>query len=90
VLNGKTVILVDDGLATGATMKAAAEAARAEGAKKIVVAIPVGARDSLEEMRDRVDEVVCVMEPPHLQAIGQFYRDFSQVEDEEVIRMLTL
>lgn len=88
VLVGKVVILVDDGLATGATMKAAAAAAKAEGAKRVVVAVPVGAVESLEEIRGLVDEVVCVMEPPHLRAIGQFYRDFSQVEDEEVLALL--
>lgn len=87
-LRGKTVILVDDGLATGATMRAAIEGVKAEGAKKVVVAVPVSAVDSLEEVRDLVDDVFCVMEPPHLEAIGQFYRDFSQVEDEEVVELM--
>lgn len=88
VLKGKIVILVDDGLATGATMKAAIYSAKHEGAKKVVVAIPVSPVDTLNEIREMVDEVVCLDTPAFFQAIGQFYRDFTQVDDEEVVELL--
>lgn len=84
----KTVILIDDGLATGFTMKAAVESVRQEGAKKIIVAVPVGPRGTIEEMEALVDEVVCLSTPSFFEAIGLFYRDFTQVEDEEVIKLM--
>lgn len=87
-IKGKTVILVDDGLATGATMKAAIESVKFEGAKTIVVAVPVSPADTLLEIEQKVDKVVCLETPFDFQAIGQFYRDFSQVEDEEVLDLL--
>jgi putative phosphoribosyl transferase len=83
-LGGKTVILVDDGLATGYTMLAAARCVRQREPARIVIAVPVAPRDTLEMLRGEVDEVVCVEVPRRLIAISQFYEDFSQVTDEEV------
>ncbi len=89
-LAGKLVIIVDDGLATGATMKAAVASVRKRGALKIIVAVPVGPPDTVKELSREVDRVVCpvVFEP--FMAIGQFYEDFTQVEDDEVIHLLRL
>ncbi len=88
-LSGKTVILIDDGLATGATMRAAVKALRQRGATKIVVAVPVGPPDTCKEFEDEADEVVCASEPEFFQAVGQYYEDFSQTSDEEVRELLT-
>jgi predicted phosphoribosyltransferase len=88
ILRGKTVILVDDGLATGATMRAAAAALRAQDPARVVVAVPVAAPSSCEEFSDVVDEVVCVETPEPFLAVGQWYEDFAQTEDEEVHRLL--
>jgi putative phosphoribosyl transferase len=89
-LEGKTIILIDDGLATGATMKAAIRSVRAEGAKKVVVAIPVSPPDTLEEMKTLADEVICLLTPRYFQAVGQFYENFEPTEDEEVIDLMNL
>jgi putative phosphoribosyl transferase len=87
-LAGRTVILVDDGLATGATMRAAIAAARSQGPARIVVAVPVGPRDTLATLRREADEVVCPMVPPAFYAIGLWYEDFTQVCDEDVREIL--
>ena len=87
-LQGKTVILIDDGLATGATMRAAVKALRKRGAAKIVVAVPVGPPDTCKEFEDEADEVVCASAPEFFQAVGQYYEDFSQTSDEEVRDLL--
>jgi predicted phosphoribosyltransferase len=87
-LAGRIAIVVDDGLATGATMIAALHAARAKGPARLVCAVPVAAPDSIELVRPHADEVVCLEMPEHFYAVGQFYRDFRQVEDEEVIALL--
>lgn len=87
-LKGKTVILVDDGLATGATMKAAIESVKNEKAKKIVVAVPVSPVDTLHEIKQLADEVVCLATPSFFQAVGQFYERFDQTEDDEVLELL--
>ena len=87
-LQGKTVILIDDGLATGATMRAAVKALRQRGAAKIVVAVPVGPPDTCREFEDEADEVVCASAPEFFQAVGQNYEDFSQTSDEEVRDLL--
>jgi putative phosphoribosyl transferase len=87
-ISGRTVILVDDGLATGATMRAAVAALRQLGAAKIVVAVPVGAADTCREIEQEVDETVCAMAPEWFQAVGQFYEDFSQTSDDEVRELL--
>ncbi len=87
-LQGRTVIVVDDGIATGATMRASIWAARAEGAVEVAIAAPVGAPDSVEMLREEADQVVCLLVPEYLYAIGQFYLDFQQVSDEEVMSIL--
>jgi predicted phosphoribosyltransferase len=85
---GRTVIVTDDGIATGATMIAALHTIRAGGARQIVVAVPVAAPDRLVAIRASCDRVVCLHEPAAFWAIGQFYRDFEQVEDERVVELL--
>ena len=87
-LQGRTVILIDDGLATGATMRAAVKALRQRGAAKIVVAVPVGPPDTCREFEDEADEVVCASAPEFFQAVGQYYEDFSQTSDQEVRDLL--
>ena len=87
-LGRKTVILVDDGLATGATMRAAVAALRERDVAKIVVAAPVGAPETCRELQDEVDDIVCAMAPEYFQAVGQYYEDFSQTSDEEVRELL--
>ena len=85
---GRTVILIDDGLATGATMHAAALALRKMKPSKLIVAVPVGAQDTCDEFRGVVDEVVCVITPAPFMAVGAWYADFSQTSDEEVRDLL--
>lgn len=87
-LRGKTAIICDDGIATGSTMIAAIRLARREGAGRIVAAVPVGSPESVGALRGLADETVCVLEAEDFAAIGQFYEDFSQVEDAEAIRLL--
>jgi predicted phosphoribosyltransferase len=87
-LGGKTVILVDDGLATGATMRAGVAALRQRDVAKIVVAAPVGAPETCRELQDEVDDIVCAMAPEYFQAVGQYYEDFSQTSDDEVSELL--
>lgn len=87
-LAGRIVILVDDGLATGATMRAAVEAVRSRGASRVIVAAGVGAPDTCEALTRIADECVCVFEPDELHAISLWYRDFTQTEDEEVQDLL--
>jgi putative phosphoribosyl transferase len=88
-IEGRTVILVDDGLATGASMRAAVLALREQKPAKIVVAVPTAARETCDEFRDEVDEVVCAMTPEPFYAVGLWYRDFSQTSDEEVRDLLS-
>jgi putative phosphoribosyl transferase len=85
---GRTVILVDDGLATGATMLAAARALRQEKPKTLVIAVPVAARQTCTEFQREVDEIVCAMTPEPFDAVGAWYEDFSQTTDEEVRQLL--
>jgi predicted phosphoribosyltransferase len=85
---GRTVIVVDDGLATGATMTAAQHGLRQRKPLKLVCAVPVASFEALEKIRPMADEVVCLMTPPDFQAVGQFYRDFPQVSDDAVIELL--
>lgn len=87
-LKGKTVLLVDDGLATGATMKAAIAAARQKQPARLVVAVPVAPPDTLAEIQALVDEVVCLETPAFFQAVGLWYEDFPQTSDEEVLALL--
>ena len=87
-LGGRTVIIVDDGLATGSTARAACRAVRALEPERVVLAVPVGAAQSVEALRAEADEVVCVLVPPTFQAVGSWYRHFDQTSDAEVRRML--
>jgi putative phosphoribosyl transferase len=89
VLAGKTVILVDDGIATGASLLAGIHALRELRPAKIVVAVPVAPAASCKRLAYEVDEVVCVATPEPFRAVGQFYDDFSQVEDAQVIELLS-
>lgn len=86
---GRIVIVIDDGLATGSTMLAALHALRQRAPQKLVCAVPVAPPDTLEKVADKADEVVCLYAPENFQAVGQFYADFGQVEDDEVIALLS-
>jgi putative phosphoribosyl transferase len=85
-LSGRTAIIVDDGIATGATATAAVQVARQLGAVRVVVAAPVGGSDAAN--RVSADEVVCLLQPPGFQAVGSYYRDFRQTSDDEVAALL--
>jgi putative phosphoribosyl transferase len=85
---GRTVILTDDGIATGATMIAALKMVRAAGARELIVAVPVGAPDRIDALRPLCDRVICLFEPIDFWAVGQFYRNFEQVSDTRVIELL--
>ena len=87
-LGGKTVILVDDGIATGASMLAAVRAVRAEAPAAVVVAVPVGPQSTCRDLAAEADDVVCAMTPPGFEAVGQVYEDFHQVTDDEVRELL--
>ena len=87
-LRDRVVILVDDGLATGSTMKAAVQAVRAHGPSRVVVAVPVGSPETCREFADLADEIVCARAPQHFRAVGEWYRDFSQTTDDEVRELL--
>jgi len=85
---GKTVLLVDDGAATGKTLKVAAGALKNAGAARVVIAVPVAPPDALEALRSRADEVVCLETPDDFRAVGQFYADFSEVDDDQAAGLL--
>jgi putative phosphoribosyl transferase len=87
-VEGRTAIVVDDGIATGATMEAALHATRRANPKRLVLATPVAPPDTIERLRPQVDEVVCLATPRLFGAIGAFYEDFRQVNDEEVVDLL--
>lgn len=89
-LQGRTAILVDDGLATGSTMRAAIAVARASGAAIIVVAVPVGPAETCAALRPEVDHLVCLLRPPTFRAVSQWYRQFDQTSDAEVQDLLAL
>src|SRR2546429_6165194 len=88
-VRGKTIILVDDGLATGSTMRAAASALREQDPARIIVAVPVSAPQTCNEHRMGVDEIICASTPEPFLGVGQWYRDFSQTTDEEVRALLS-
>ncbi|MCU0635387.1 MAG: hypothetical protein MUE41_10990 [Gemmatimonadaceae bacterium] len=88
VLRDRTVILVDDGIATGATMQAAVEAVRHAGAAHVIAAVPVAGRDARARVRASADECICVAIPEPLDGVGRWYEDFSQTSDAEVIALL--
>jgi putative phosphoribosyl transferase len=85
---GRVVIVIDDGIATGATMRAALQATRQRQPRKLVLAVPVAPSSTLRELQDEVDETVCLEDHENFGAIGYFYRDFRQVTDDEVIELL--
>ena len=87
-LIGRTVIVVDDGIATGSTARAAVDVARAYGARRVVLAAPVMPSEALTELRQVADDVVCVATPSPFVAIGPWYDDFTQTTDDEVVRLL--
>ena len=87
---GRTVILVDDGLATGATMKAATTALRAQQPGRLVVAVPIAAPETCAAMRELVDEIVCAATPEPFLAVGMWYEDFSETSDEQVRELLAM
>src|SRR5204863_7622490 len=87
-VKGKTVILVDDGLATGSTMRAAAAALRQQQPARIIVAVPVSAPQTCDEYRMGVDEIICAITPEPFHAVGLWYKDFSQTTDDEVRHLL--
>jgi putative phosphoribosyl transferase len=87
-LRGRTVVLVDDGLATGATMRAAVAAVRSRGPHRIVVAVPTAPPPALDELRPEVDELVCLIAPDPFHAVGLWYEDFREISDEDVRRLL--
>lgn len=88
-IGGRTALLVDDGLATGATMRAAARSLRQRQPARLVVAVPVGSRQACAALREDADEVVCLAEPEPFYAIGPYYETFEQVEDSQVIALLS-
>jgi putative phosphoribosyl transferase len=85
---GRTVVVADDGIATGATMRAAIRVLRARGAARIVLAVPVAAPEALAELTPLVDRVECLLVPERMQAVSQWYADFREVDDREVLRLL--
>lgn len=87
-LDGRTAIVIDDGVATGATARAACEIVRARGARHVVLAVPVAAPRSLDALRDVADEVVCLTSPSSLRAVGEWYDDFTPISDDEVRQLL--
>ena len=87
-VKGRAVIVVDDGVATGSSMRVAARALRKQGAREIVVAVPVAARSTCEEFQGEVDDLICVATPEPFWAVGQWYRNFSQTTDDEVRELL--
>ncbi|MFI2782934.1 phosphoribosyltransferase family protein [Streptomyces sp. ALB3] len=87
-LKGRAVVVVDDGVATGATARAACQVVRAQGAAHVVLAVPVASPDVAARLREDVDEVVCLSTPSPFSAVGEWYRDFSQTSDEEVVALL--
>ena len=87
-LHGRLVVLVDDGVATGATMRAAVEAAKRQRAARVIVALPVAASDALAVLEEAADEVVCLHVPAWFTGVGAYYEDFGEVSDAEVVALL--
>jgi predicted phosphoribosyltransferase len=88
-VQGVTAVVVDDGLATGSTARAAARSLRARGAARVILAVPVAPQDAIADLRGDFDEVVCVLAPPVFWGVGGFYREFHQLTDAEVVELLT-
>jgi predicted phosphoribosyltransferase len=88
-IDGRTAVIVDDGLATGSTARAAIQVARGHGAQRVVLAVPVAPRETVSELATVADDVVCVASPQPFAAIGQWYEDFRQTSDADVSRLLS-
>lgn len=89
LIKNQVVILVDDGIATGATMKAAIASLRMQKPKKIICAVPVACPESVQDLKSEVDKIICPLQPKNLDAVGLWYKEFEQVTDEEVITLLS-
>jgi predicted phosphoribosyltransferase len=89
-LQDKTILLVDDGMATGANMRAAAQAVRGQGARHIVIATPVASESAIKSVQNKVDEIICSYIPREFYGVGGFYENFAQTSDEEVIKLLSM
>ncbi|MEV1331703.1 phosphoribosyltransferase [Micromonospora costi] len=87
-LNGRTAVIVDDGLATGATARASVEVARRLGARRVIVAVPVGSQEAYEMLSAEADQVICAQHPPEFMAVSAYYEDFHEVSDDEVTETL--
>lgn len=87
-VSGRSVIITDDGIATGSTMLAAIQTIQAQNPREVIVAVPVASRDRLEDVRRLCDDAVCLLAPENLWAVGQFYEEFSEVDDEQVVDLL--
>jgi predicted phosphoribosyltransferase len=87
-MEGKTVIMVDDGLATGASMRAALIAARKQRPRKLIAAAPTGAQETCRKLEEHADEVICYQAPVSFNAVGNWYLDFAQTSDREVLNLL--
>jgi len=88
-IKDKVVIIIDDGVATGHTLLSTLEMIKKEGPKKMVIAVPVASRQAAQKLSEVVDEFVCVWIPTRFTSVGEFYTDFTQVSDEDVINMLS-
>lgn len=88
LVKNKTVIIVDDGIATGFTILAGIKSVKEHGAKKVVVAVPVAPLDTVDQLKDSVDEVICLLIPDEFYAVGLYYENFEQVTDEEVFNII--
>ena len=88
-VSGRDVLVVDDGLATGVTARAAVRRVRREGPNRLLLAVPVGAPDSVRSLADEADQVVCPVQPPAFGAVGAYYDDFSETPDREVLQLLS-
>lgn len=87
-VKNKAVIVIDDGIATGATMQMAVQILKKQSPKEVIIAIPVAPPEAVRRLQEAADNVICVLQPKFLLAIGEFYQDFAQVEDEEAMRLL--
>jgi predicted phosphoribosyltransferase len=87
-VTGRSVIITDDGIATGSTMMAAIQTVKTQNPRELIVAVPVASPDRLEDVRRLCDDVICLLTPQRLWAVGQFYEDFSQVEDDQAVELL--